>query len=288
MPLDLVKRSELAIPINSSQHDANFTAIESFCNSLENSLTGKAPSVHTHSVADVSGLQATLDAKQNTNEKGLANGYAGLDSTGKVPAAQLPAMAGGTASWGGITGTLSNQTDLQTVLNGKMSVDATLSALAGVTTAANQLIYSTGPDAFSITAFTAFARTLLDDPDATTMLATLGALPRTDLGAATVGNYRNAKRQFGSAQTLNTSTCKGGETIAYTGTGHTWTLPQRLAASDTGVTETLVIRNRGSGDITLSASGVTIRGATVIPVGKSATLEWETNGTTHWVWVDVN
>jgi hypothetical protein len=50
--------------------------------------------------------------------KGQANGYAGLGSDGKVPAAQLPASSGGSA-WGGITGTLSDQTDLQTALNGK-------------------------------------------------------------------------------------------------------------------------------------------------------------------------
>ena len=34
--------------------------------------------------------QTALDAKQNTSAKGVANGYASLDSGGKVPAAQLP------------------------------------------------------------------------------------------------------------------------------------------------------------------------------------------------------
>jgi hypothetical protein len=55
---------------------------------------------------------------QLVSEKGQANGYAGLGSDGRVPAAQLPASSGGSA-WGGITGTLSDQTDLQTALNGK-------------------------------------------------------------------------------------------------------------------------------------------------------------------------
>jgi hypothetical protein len=35
--------------------------------------------------------QAQLDTKQSTSQKGAANGYAGLDGSGRVPAAQLPA-----------------------------------------------------------------------------------------------------------------------------------------------------------------------------------------------------
>ena len=37
--------------------------------------------------------QTALDAKQNTSAKGVANGYASLDSGGKVPAEQLPASS---------------------------------------------------------------------------------------------------------------------------------------------------------------------------------------------------
>lgn len=37
-----------------------------------------------------SGIQSQLDAKQETSEKGNANGYASLDGSGKVPAGQLP------------------------------------------------------------------------------------------------------------------------------------------------------------------------------------------------------
>ena len=59
--------------------------------------------------------------------------------------------------------------------SGKQPLDATLTALAAVVTASDKLIYATGADTFSTATLTAFARTLLDDIDAVTMRATLGA-----------------------------------------------------------------------------------------------------------------
>ncbi len=61
-------------------------------------IAGKAGTVHGHAISDVSGLSDALAAKQdslgfspeNPANKGAANGYASLDSGGKVPATQLP------------------------------------------------------------------------------------------------------------------------------------------------------------------------------------------------------
>lgn len=53
-------------------------------------------------------------------------------------------------------------------------LDATLTALAGVTTSANQLIYATAADTFTTASLTAFGRSLIDDADAATARTTLG------------------------------------------------------------------------------------------------------------------
>lgn len=53
-------------------------------------------------------------------------------------------------------------------------LDATLTALAGLATAADRLIYATGADAFALATFTAFGRSLVDDADAASARTTLG------------------------------------------------------------------------------------------------------------------
>ncbi len=55
--------------------------------------------------------------------------------------------------------------------------DADLAAIAALASAANKMLYATGAGTWSMADFTAFARSLLDDADAATALATLGAQP---------------------------------------------------------------------------------------------------------------
>lgn len=64
------------------------------------SLTGLLTTIKTSILAAINELKTRIDTKQdiipyvteNVSEKGNPNGYASLDGTGKVPAAQLPAF----------------------------------------------------------------------------------------------------------------------------------------------------------------------------------------------------
>lgn len=69
----------------------------------------------------------------------------------------------------------------------KQPLDATLTAIAALSTGADKLAYSTGTDTFSETAFTPFARTVLDDADAVTARATLLVQYRSNIVARSNG-----------------------------------------------------------------------------------------------------
>lgn len=57
---------------------------------------------------------------------------------------------------------------------GAQTVHAALTSISGLTTSANQMIYTTASNAYATTALTPFARTILDDASAGAALTTLG------------------------------------------------------------------------------------------------------------------
>ena len=93
---------------------------------------------------------------------------------------------------------------------GAQAADPTLTALAGVTTAADKLIYATAADTFSTTTLSAFARTLLDDADAATMRSTIGAISSTDMtntlsSYATTSAMNSELSSYSTTSNMNTA-----------------------------------------------------------------------------------
>ena len=166
-----------------------------------------------------------------------------------------------TAAAGTNTTQLATTAFVQTGLSGRQPLDATLTALAGVTTAANQLIYATGSDAFATTGLTSFGRSLIDDADAATARTTLGlgtaavqsddryahrsnnlsdlanvATARSNLGLGNVDNTSDVNKSVASAAQLTTARSING--TDFNGT-------QNITTNSWGTSRTITIGSTG-------------------------------------------
>ena len=166
-----------------------------------------------------------------------------------------------TATAGTNTTQLATTAFVQTGLSSRQPLDATLTALAGVTTAANQLIYATGSDAFATTSLTSFGRSLIDDADAATARTTLGlgtaavqsddryahrsnnlsdltsvSTARSNLGLGNVDNTSDVNKSVASAAQLTTARSINGTNFNGTGniTTNSWGTSRTITIGSTG------------------------------------------------------
>lgn len=114
-------------------------AIETKTPSQVLSDIGAAAASHSHAISDVTGLQSALDGKassshthalgdlSNVSTSGAANGYSLVyeSSTSTWKPTLVSGGGGGSSSWGGIAGTLADQTDLQAALDARAVLAAT-------------------------------------------------------------------------------------------------------------------------------------------------------------------
>ena len=98
--------------------------------------------------------------------------------------------------------------------SGLQAEDATLTALAGVTTAADKLIYATGVDTFSTTDITAYGRTVLGLASAAALRSNIGAVG-IDSASLTANGYIKLTNGFIIQWGTGTSSGNASTTINY-------------------------------------------------------------------------
>lgn len=149
---------------------------------------GLAATSHTHTESDISDLGTTvvLDSDIGSTVQAYDADLTGI-AAATYSANQVP-LSDGASTWAGATISTFGQsliddasaatarTTLGLVIGTNVQAyDAGLTSIAGLTTAADKMVYTTASDTYAVTDLSSFARTILDDADAAAVRTTIGA-----------------------------------------------------------------------------------------------------------------
>ena len=144
-------------------------------------ITGTAGSLTVTNGDGISGnptltLPATLTQNHTLSGDLILSGANSLTSTNTLSAAGTLDVSAGTF-------TLAAGQIAFASLTGAQALDAGLTSISGLTTAADKMIYTTALDTYAVADLSSFARTILDDANAAAVLTTLGAVIGTNVQA---------------------------------------------------------------------------------------------------------
>jgi hypothetical protein len=245
--------------VNASDLDGEFDAIQTAFNATSGhthdgtlgeggpiTVVGPAQDIIVSSSAVTPKLGSTYDLGSVTNKFKVAYidtatlGAGTVGGSAITTAANTQTLTNKTISGGVITGitdlavadggtgasdAAGARTNLGLVIGTDVQAyDAGLQSIAGLTTLADRMIYTTASDTYAVTPLTSYARTLLDDTSATTARTTLGLgtiATQASTAVAITGGTINGTVIGGTtaaAGTFTTVTTTGNATVAGTAT----------------------------------------------------------------------
>ena len=166
--------------VKSQPHSASVTNVLTLPAGGDQEIVGTtATQTLTNKTIDASQLSGTVaNARLDAELQALAGltsaADKGIQFTGSGTAATYDLTAAGKALLDDADASAQRTTMGVAIGSDVQAYDAGLASIAGLTTAANKVIYTTGSDTYAVADFTAFGRSLVDDADAAAARTTLG------------------------------------------------------------------------------------------------------------------